>query len=529
MLLDQFGRPIQANDLKRPETREMAVALLRDRWSTYPSAGLTPQRLAQIFRQADFGDVYRQAELFEEMEEKDPHMASLFQTRKLAVQGLSWDVHPVNGDPQGEKIADFCRQAISGLENMDDHILDMLDALPKGYSMMEAMWDVSSGQAMITDLHWVHPKRITFWYGLTPRILVEENWSEGIDPPPFKFVYHRYKARSGHDTRAGILRVCAWMYIFKNYSLKDWAAFSEVYGMPLRVGKFEPGASQADKDALLDAIRSLGSDAAGIISSATQIEFIESHKTSGGAGQNIYEALIHFCNTEMSKAILGQTLTSDSGGTKASGGGGSYALGKVHAEVRQDLIEADCKALSNTFTRQIVRPLVGFNFGWDARVPNFSFLFEAPEDLAMLAGVYKILVAEIGQPVSEEHISERFKVPLPAKGETVVSPPQGATGAPLPNMAKLIAKHARSQGDPGRAWQSVLNELKKSALPDAASELEAMLKPVLELVRGASSLEEIGEKIFTLYPKLDTKRFQALLARAMFASAVTGAASEQRV
>ena len=60
-----------------------------------------------------------------------------------------------------------------------------------------------------------------------------------------------YLARSGYDTRAGIMRVCAWMYLFKNYTVKDMMGFAEVYGMPLRVGKYEPGASRADREALV--------------------------------------------------------------------------------------------------------------------------------------------------------------------------------------------------------------------------------------------------------------------------------------
>ena len=33
------------------------------------------------------------------------------------------------------------------------------------------------------------------------------------------------------------MQVCAWMYLFKNYAVKGWVGFTEVYGMPLRVGK----------------------------------------------------------------------------------------------------------------------------------------------------------------------------------------------------------------------------------------------------------------------------------------------------
>jgi phage gp29-like protein len=76
------------------------------------------------------------------------------------------------------------------------------------------------------------------------------------------------------------MRVCAWMYLFKNYALKDRIGFAKVYGMPLRVSKYEPGESRADRDALIRAVRTLGSDAAGIISKPTEIEFIEARKGS---------------------------------------------------------------------------------------------------------------------------------------------------------------------------------------------------------------------------------------------------------
>jgi len=47
MLYDQFGREIAARDTRRPDTREICAVQVRDRWSTYPSSGLTPVKLAQ--------------------------------------------------------------------------------------------------------------------------------------------------------------------------------------------------------------------------------------------------------------------------------------------------------------------------------------------------------------------------------------------------------------------------------------------------------------------------------------------------
>ena len=178
--------------------------------------------------------------------------------------------------------------------------------------MLEPIYQIDSKRVIISDLQWIHQKRAVFYERLSgnmwqktdemPRILTEAEPINGEIMPPFKLIYHRYKARSGYDTRAGMLRVCAWMYLFKNYAIKDWVAFAEVFGMPLRVGKYDSGATKADKDAFIAAIQSIGTDAAGIISKNTEIEFVETMKNIGT--QNIFEALAKFCDAQMSRPFL---------------------------------------------------------------------------------------------------------------------------------------------------------------------------------------------------------------------------------
>ena len=73
---------------RRPVTAVVAVGDINDKYSGYPSNALNPKRLARIFMEADQGDVMSQMELFEEIEEKDAHVMSQMQTRKLAVTGL---------------------------------------------------------------------------------------------------------------------------------------------------------------------------------------------------------------------------------------------------------------------------------------------------------------------------------------------------------------------------------------------------------------------------------------------------------
>ena len=517
VLYDQYGQEMKVE--KRPDTRAVAVAAVRDRWSSYPAQGLTPLRLGRIFKEADGGDIYRQAELFEEMEEKDTHLFSQLQTRKNAVLGLEYEILPHSDSAEDKKIRDFVAEAIESLSDFDETLLDLLDAVGKGYSLAEIIWDVQGGQATIKDISWISPKRASFFeydkgpWDRTlqiPRIITEAEQIKGEVMPPFKLVYHRYKARSGHDTRSGILRVCAWMYLFKNYAIKDWVAFAEVFGMPLRLGKYDSGASKDDKAALAAAIQSLGSDAAGIISKTTEIEFIETMKNMG-RGSNIYEGLAGFANREISKAILGQTLTTQEGSS------GSYSLGQVHDLVRHDLIRSDCKALQKTIGFQVIRPLVGYNFGWDKPLPQFRLQFEEAEDLMNLSEVYKNLV-EMGQPISSEHVSQRFKIPLPAKGETVLSKPAASPFA-FKNIRRVVAK--AQFGDDQAKVEGLVAETQKRA----QNALRGVLEPVKQMVANARSLEDLRDNIVAAYADMRPAELQDLLAQALYAAELYGRAT----
>ena len=193
--------------LRRPDMREVAVAQVSDKYSEYPSNGLTPVKLAEILREADAGDVLRQMELFEEMEEKDPHLFSQLQTRKNAVTGLDFEVIPFGDELLDKEIADFIEEQLNGIESFEDVENDLLDAIGKGFAVSEILWGYDEGHVVVQDIKTRHQKRF-FWDTLDDSFKVRtKDVPEGILLPANKFIVHRYKARSGHTSRAGILRV----------------------------------------------------------------------------------------------------------------------------------------------------------------------------------------------------------------------------------------------------------------------------------------------------------------------------------
>lgn len=371
--------------------------------SDYPSVNLTPEKLTKIFREADCGYTSRQMELFEEMEEKDPHLFSQLQTRKNAVCGLDWEIIAYSEDSKDKEIAEFVKDTIKNIKDFDSSLLDLLDAIGKGVSFLEIKWKLSNGYLKVENLKYIHPKHI-YWEDEKLKIITKGNLSGMYvnEVQENKLIIHRYKARSGHESRAGLLRVVAWMYLFKNYTLKDWVTFIEKYGMPILLGEYDESSSEEDKGDLMEALINIGTDSAGIISRNTKVNVIDNDKKSSA---DIFENMARFCDEQISKAILGQTLTSDSGG--------SYAQAKTHNEVRRDLTSADCKALANTIKEYLIKPIVGLNFGEECNIPDFVFDFEEAEDLLKTAEIYSKLKNELGLTIDSEHLYEKFRIPKP--------------------------------------------------------------------------------------------------------------------
>lgn len=424
-LFDPYGRIIEKPPTS-PLTDMVGSVQVRDQWSTYPSVRLTPDKLASIFREADAGQMLRQVELFEEMEEKDPVLASLFQTRKLSVQGLEYEIVAASDSAEDKNIADHVRENLADLD-LEDAILDLLDAIAKGTAFVEINWANDGPDVWALGLEWIHQKRFTYfqlsssWWDpiiKLPFLLTKDQPVMGEEVQAFKLIYHRYKARSGFAQRAGLMRTVAYYYLFKNYDIKDWVIFLEKFGQPLRIGKFTPGAGPEDIKILKEAIQNLGTDAGALISDTTMLDIIEAKTTQ--ASSDLYSRAAEFFNKEYSKAILGQTASIE-------GTPGRLGNEKAQEEVRTDLIEADAKALAKTLRSQLIWPMVGFNFGFDKLLPKLIFQVKESEDLQALSATHKNLV-EMGAPIPISFVQKKYGIPAAINGEEILQPP-----APAPN------------------------------------------------------------------------------------------------
>lgn len=495
----------------KPERSERSPSEIQDRYSGYPSNGLTPKRLARIFRAADEGDVLSQMELFEEMEEKDPHLFAQLQTRKNAVTGLDYEVIACGTGAVDKMVSEFVADTLSKIEGLEDIFFDLLDAIGKGIAISEIMWGYEDGKVVVKDIKRRHQKRLLWDYEDNLRITTQK-YPQGLIIEENKFIIHKYKARSGHPARAGVLRVVAWMYLFKNYDVKDWVRFCELFGMPLRIGKYNPGASEEEKMALMQALVQLGTDAAGILPEGTSIDFNESQKTTS---INLYETLARYCDEQISKAVLGQTLTSDSGSS------GSFAQSKTHNEVRHDLTSADCKALASTLKRDLIKPLVRYNFG-NVGIPTIRFDCKEAEDLKAESEILDNLVNKIGLKISSSYAYKKFNIPQPEDGDELLGAVSKEERGPLGLGLKALKEDIPVQK------QEEIDKIVEKSVEMGTPLLQKIFEPIMDLVNGSESLEELAENlkdkdfIIKLFEQMDVTDFEELLQRAMMAADIAG-------
>ncbi len=425
-VLERIINAVRGSTTARPATGVLSGRHRGQPWRDYPADGLTPQRLLSIFREADTGALSSQMALFEQMEERDAHLYSVANTRRLAITGLPWEVisaaempgwgvgrHANSPDKRlADEAAAHCDAALRDCGSFDSALAHMALALGRNISVVELVWEANRDGLAIVDFIPIDFERLMFDRNGELRILTDDSQFEGIALPPNKFIVHIPHPRSAHPMRGGLSRVTSIAYLAKHFAIKDWLVFAEVFGMPVRIARYQPTATEKEKRELLTMLRQLGADATGIFSKAVEVEIMQ---TRLPGETNLYENIAHYFDREMSKAWLGQTLTTDTLRTRASAGAAA-----VHDRVRRDLRDDDLRREANTIRRDVLTPLTRFQFGANAPVPFFRRIPDQSLDPHSLAQVLSVAVNDLGARIPATWAHASLGLPQAQEGESTL-------------------------------------------------------------------------------------------------------------
>lgn len=514
--IDGFGRHFSFNAATQTEDNSR-IAQLNRRYSTHPASGLTPARAAEILLEAERGDLMAQAELAEDMEEKDAHLQSELGKRRRAIQALDGSVKPPrNPSREEQRDVDMLNEIITDLTWLDECIYDGTDAILKSYSAQELIWSDIEGLHIPSDVAWRDPS----WFQTHPenrnQLRLCDGTYEGAELQPFGWMLHQAKSKSGYLARTGLMRTLVWPFIFKNYSVRDLAEFLEIYGLPIRVGQYPAGATEKEKRTLLDAVMSVGHNAGGIIPRSMMIDF----KNAADGTADPFLAMMSWAELSMSKAILGGTLTS-----QADGASSTNALGNVHNEVRFEVRDSDAKQLAATLTRDLIYPMYVLNcksFNNQRRLPRWEFDLSVPEDVTAYATSLPSLVG-MGMKIPVSWAHDKLQIPQAGKDEVCLTAPavpdfSGAMlSAKTPGWVALSAQPEQAQNAIGAMPGAITGEQWKNAI-------DPILQPVIDALN-SGGYEAAKSKAAELYSEMDDGQITDMLHRAMFVAELWGRAN----
>ena len=297
-----------SGNVPRPGQKQPAVILL-----TQPKRfGIDTADFMTAIRAAENVDYSQRAKLYDLYSDilLDAHLTSVIEKRKNAV--LCSDIRFQRDGVPDEQINEQIQSPW-----FNRMISDLLDAKFWGFSLLQ----------FYRNGEWVN-------YDLIPRkhvdpvrrqILRQQTDITGTSWDEFADLLF-----AGSSDDLGLLAKAAPWVIYKRNTTADWAQFSEVFGMPIQEYTYETDDEDSRRRALEDA-NSLGSLATFIHGKDTELKLVEAGNKSGSA--EVYERLCERCNSEISKLILGNTLT-----TEASENG-TQALGNVHRTAYRSLTD----------------------------------------------------------------------------------------------------------------------------------------------------------------------------------------------
>lgn len=340
-------------------------------------------------------DIYRDADI-------DNHLTGCVEQRKGFVLAKAFKIEDAKGNVNDDAVHYFHQQ---WFRQLCSHALD---SRMWGHSLIELGDVVQDGDGCpcydgvrLIPRKYVIPEH--------HRVILDlgQDWRTGIDyhEEPFS----QWLIEAGQPDDLGLLLKAATQTIPKKNMLAFWDTFGEIFGMPMRIGH----TTVRDKNELAEMEKmmdNMGTEFWALFPEGTDIDVVESTK---GDAFNVYDKRVDRANSELSKLIIGQTMTIEDGS--------SLSQSQTHLEVFENLVESDAAMLTDLVNNQLIPrmvrhgfPLEGMRFAWDDSIdytPEQQLEFEKmisdryEVDPKYFADKYNMPVGErrnVQQPAKED-------------------------------------------------------------------------------------------------------------------------------
>lgn len=308
--------------------------------STHPLRGLTPERVSSILDQVYVtGWMVDWACLVEDLVRFDSQIHTLHQSGTEAVTGAPFAIEPADPSPEARAIADFQQSIVDSLSDWPRAMGRLLLGNAMGYALEEAVYEdrevevtyggssVSVRAPIPSGFAPVHNKHTRWDVGQGNQLLLDVG-GRFIQPPAWKFL--RYEASDPGEVRnRGWAPAAVWLSLIKQNAWARWGVLLDIWGLRAPVGKASETLWQdlVRRSEMLSALRDFGRGLPSLFTDDFSIE--ASAGIPDGDARGMHAASIGAINLELSKLIIGSTLTTEVSGT------GSYNASETHASTKE--------------------------------------------------------------------------------------------------------------------------------------------------------------------------------------------------
>jgi hypothetical protein len=277
---------------------------------------------------------------YHEVTRHDAHLMAIINDRKQEVMCQPYMVVDANG-AEAVEYSQTMRSAWA--RDVMDYALD---SVFWGHSLMQINPSVEGSGIEVTLIPREHVRPEL---GL---VVVNPNDEVGVQYVGRRLANNLIEVGRRRDL--GLLKQASLRAIQKKNALQVWEDWTEVFGLPLRIVKTN---TMDDKmvEKIEQSMEQMTTGFWAIIGLNDQIELKEPNRPDA---YQVYDKFIQRMTDEMSKLILGQTMTVDSGSSRAQA--------QVHRKVLETIIEADKLLIEHVINDQLF-PLLGwtgYRFRW---------------------------------------------------------------------------------------------------------------------------------------------------------------------
>jgi SPP1 gp7 family putative phage head morphogenesis protein len=354
---------------------------------------LTALKIAEDIKQPRRGDLLR---VYESVL-IDAHLSSALETRTLKLLATKWRVVTSKG-------VDEEKSRLFESPWFYAYMKYFMEAIYYGHSFLEFSPPINGEFNEITLVNRRHIRPELGQY------VIKESDSTGIQYRGTQVMDWCIEIGNAFDL--GLLKKASPHALWKKNALAAWSEFDEKFGVPFRIVKTN---SRDNKrlNTLKSVMQNMGSAGWAILQDDETMQLLE---TAGGDVYKCFDMLIARANSEMSKLILGQTMTADEGG--------SMAQAKVHLEVMEDRYHGDLAAAKYNLNWSLLPFMVkhGYKLSPDDRIePDLSTTLLAKDQAEIYSKLLlhydisaKHAAQTFGIPESEIELKQNFNKPVPS-------------------------------------------------------------------------------------------------------------------